>query len=65
MLQADQLKVIALKVRSKYYSEEQHETARWARRRTTHDDITGGLPKQEIPTTMLSMDFKIAWYRDR
>jgi vacuolar protein sorting-associated protein 13A/C len=62
--QADQLKVIALKVKSKYYTEEQQTSARWARRRTTHDELTGGLPKQEVPATMLSMDFKIAWYTD-
>ena len=64
-LQADQVKVIAQKVCAKYYSDPMKENARWARRHAAMQDPSQGLPKQEMPATLLSMDFKPAWWSDR
>lgn len=65
VLQADQVKVIAQKVCAKYYSDPMKENARWARRHAAMQDPSQGLPKQEMPATLLSMDFKPAWWSDR
>ena len=64
-MQADQIHLIALKVQRKYWSEPRRDTQRWMSR---HDELmqgSEGLPKQELPATMLSMDFKRVWITDR
>lgn len=64
-MQADQINLIALKVQRKYYTEPRRDTQRWQSR---HDQLlqgAQGLPKQELPATMLSMDFKRIWITDR
>lgn len=64
-MQADQIHLIALKVQRKYWSEPHRDTQRWMSR---HDELmqgSRGLPKQELPATMLSMDFKRVWITDR
>ena len=56
-MQADQIHLIALKVQRKYYSEPSRDSQRWTSR---HDQLLKadmGLPKQELPATMLSMDY--------
>ncbi|KAL0043259.1 hypothetical protein WJX82_006661 [Trebouxia sp. C0006] len=63
--QADQIHLIALKVQRKYYSEPSRESQRWASR---HDQLVRadkGLSKQELPATMLSMDYTRVWYTDK
>ena len=57
--------MIAQKVCAKYYSDPMKENARWARRHAAMQDPSQGLPKQEMPATLLSMDFKPAWWSDR
>ena len=64
-IQADQIHLIALKVQRKYYSEPSRDSQRWTSR---HDQLLKadkGLPKQELPATMLSMDYTRIWYTDR
>ena len=64
-IQADQIHLIALKVQRKYYSEPSRDSQRWTSR---HDQLLKadkGLPKQELPATMLSMDYTRVWYTDR
>ena len=64
-MQADQIHLIALKVQRKYYSEPSRDSQRWTSR---HDQLLKadkGLPKQELPATMLSMDYTRVWYTDR
>ena len=64
-MQADQINVIALKVQRKFYTDPNKDSQRWASR---HDQLLQagrGLPKQELPATMLSMDYTRVWYTDR
>lgn len=64
-LQADQLHLITLKVQRKYYSEPNGDSQRWISR---HDQLLKrdkSLPKQELPATMLSMDYTRVWYTDK
>ena len=55
-VQADQTHLIALKVQRKYYSEPSRESQRWVSRHDQLVQADQGLPKQELPATMLSMD---------
>ena len=61
--QAEQVKVIALKVRDKFYREPQSESAMWARK---HSPDLGaplpGLGQQTLPATMPSIDFRLVWH---
>ena len=62
-MQAEQVKVIALKVRSKFYREPQRESAMWARKHTP--DLAAPLPglgHQTLPATMPSIDFRLVWH---
>ena len=63
--QADQIHLIALKVQRKYYSEPSRESQRWASRHNQLVRADKGLPKQELPATMLSMDYTRVWYTDK
>ncbi|KAL3132004.1 hypothetical protein ABBQ32_14227 [Trebouxia sp. C0010 RCD-2024] len=62
--QADQIHLIALKVQRKYYTEPNRDSQRWISR---HDQLRSdkSLPKQELPATMLSMDYTRVWYTDK
>ena len=64
-IQADQIHLIALKVQRKYYSEPSRDSQRWASRHDQLLEADKGLPKQELPPTMLSMDYTRVWYTDR
>ena len=64
-MQADQIHLIALKVQRKYYSEPSREWQRWASRHDQLVQANQGLPKQELPATMLSMDYTRVWYTDK
>ena len=63
-MQADQIHLIALQVQRKYYSEPNKDSQRWISR---HDQLHSdrSLPKQELPATMLSMDYTRVWYSDK
>lgn len=63
-MQADQIHLIALQVQRKYYSEPNRDSQRWISR---HDQLHSdkSLPKQELPATMLSMDYTRVWYTDK
>ncbi|DBA65517.1 TPA: hypothetical protein ACH3X2_003173 [Trebouxia sp. C0005] len=63
--QADQIHLIALKVQRKYYSEPSKDSQRWASRHDQLVQADKGLPKQELPATMLSMDYTRVWYTDK
>lgn len=63
MLQAEQVKLISLKVRDKFYREPQSESAMWARKHTP--DLGAPLPglgQQTLPATMPSIDFRLVWH---
>ncbi|DBA72334.1 TPA: hypothetical protein ACH3X2_010575 [Trebouxia sp. C0005] len=62
--QADQIHLIALKVHRKYYSEPSRAPQQWASRHDQLVQADKGLPKQELPATMLSMDYTRVWYTD-
>ena len=63
-MQADQIHLIALQVQRKYYSEPHRDSQRWiSRHNQLHSDRS--LPKQELPATMLSMDYTRVWYTDK
>lgn len=64
-MQADQIHLIALKVQRKYWTEPHRDTQRWMSRHDELEQGAQGLPKQELPATMLSMDFKRIWITDR
>ena len=64
-MQADQIHLIALKVQRKYYSEPSMDSQRWASRHDRLVQTDKGLPKQELPATMLSMDYTRVWYTDK
>jgi len=64
-MQADQIHLIALKVQRKYYGEPSRESQRWASRHDQLVQADKGLPKQELPATMLSMDYTRVWYTDK
>lgn len=63
-MQADQIHLIALKVQRKYFIEPNRDSQRWISR---HDQLSSdkSLPKQELPATMLSMDYTRVWYTDK
>ena len=63
-MQADQIHLIALQVQRKFYSEPNRDSQRWISR---HDQLYSdrSLPKQELPATMLSMDYTRVWYTDK
>ena len=63
MRQAEELIVVASKVRSKYYREPQRESAMWARKHTP--DLAAPLPglgQQTLPATMPCIDFRLVWH---
>lgn len=64
-MQADQIHLIAIKVQRKYWTEPHKDTQRWTSRHDELQQSSQGLPKQELPATMLSMDFKRVWITDR
>jgi len=64
-MQADQIHLITVKVQRKYYSEPSRESQRWASRHDQLVQADKGLPKQELPATMLSMDYTRVWYTDK
>ena len=64
-LQADHIHLIALKVQRKYYGEPSMDSQRWASRHDQLVQTDKGLPKQELPATMLSMDYTRVWYTDK
>ncbi len=64
-MQADQIHLIAPKVQRKYYSEPSRDSHRWASRHDQLVQADKGLPKQELPATMLSMDYTRVWYADK
>ena len=62
-LQAEQVKLISLKVRDKFYREPQSESAMWARKHMP--DLGAPLPglgQQTLPATMPSIDFRLVWH---
>ncbi len=54
-----------MKVQRKYYGEPSRESQRWASRHDQLVQADKGLPKQELPATMLSMDYTRVWYTDK
>ncbi|DBA67778.1 TPA: hypothetical protein ACH3X2_001212 [Trebouxia sp. C0005] len=63
--QADQIHMIALKVQRKYNSEPSKDSQQWASRHDQLVQADKGLPQQELPATMLSMDYTRVWYTDK
>ncbi len=64
-MQADQIHLITVKVQRKCYSKPSREWQRWASRHDQLVQANQGLPKQELPATMLSMDYTRVWYTDK
>ncbi|KAK9819963.1 hypothetical protein WJX72_004515 [[Myrmecia] bisecta] len=62
--QAEQLKLVALKVRDKYLVSPQRATRWWARRLAAGEAAPADLPPQERPPTMIAMDYKLAWHTE-
>lgn len=62
-MQAEQLKLIGMKVHDKYYTEPQRESAMWARKHQPNLAASlPGLPPQALPATMPSLDFRLVWH---